>query len=52
MLDERTLSRPFFNRNFIEKMVLSHTKGTGNYTGEINKALTAELIHRQLVEDI
>ena len=38
--------------NFIEKMVLSHTRGTGNYTGEINKALTAELIHRQLVEDI
>jgi asparagine synthase (glutamine-hydrolysing) len=52
MLDQRTLNRPFFNKNFIEKMVLSHTRGTGNYTGEINKALTVELIHRQLIEDL
>jgi len=52
LLDERTLSRPFFNREFMKKMVLSHTRGTGNYTGEINKALTAELIHRTLLEDI
>jgi asparagine synthase (glutamine-hydrolysing) len=52
LLDEKTLSRPFFNRKFMEKMVLSHTRGTGNYTGEINKALTAELVHRRLVEEI
>ena len=52
LLDAKTLNRPFFNGKFIEEMVLRHTRGTGNFTGEINKALTVELIHRQLVEDI
>jgi asparagine synthase (glutamine-hydrolysing) len=52
LLDHKTMNRPFFNRKFIEEMTLRHTKGTGNYTGEINKALTVELIHRQLVEEI
>jgi len=52
LLDARTLNRPFFNGKFIEEMALRHTRGTGNFTGEINKALTVELIHRQLVEDI
>jgi asparagine synthase (glutamine-hydrolysing) len=52
LLDPRTMNRPFFNSKFIEEMTIRHTKGTGNYTGEINKALTVELIHRQLVEDI
>ena len=52
LLDHKTMNRPFFNRKFIEEMALRHTRGAGNYTGEINKALTVELIHRQLVEDI
>jgi len=52
LLDTRAMNRPFFNRNFIEEMVLRHTRGTGNFTGEINKALTVELIHRQLIEDM
>ncbi|OGL43420.1 MAG: hypothetical protein A2W05_01745 [Candidatus Schekmanbacteria bacterium RBG_16_38_10] len=50
LLDERTLSRPYFNRVFIQHMVRSHTEGYRNYTTEITKILTAELIHRLLIE--
>lgn len=52
LLDSRTKSRPYLNRSFLEKMIDTHTRGHANYTGEINKILSAELIHRQLVEDI
>jgi hypothetical protein len=50
LLDERTLQRPFFNRAFIGKMVRKHSRGEANYFTEINKALTLELISRQLLE--
>jgi asparagine synthase (glutamine-hydrolysing) len=50
LLDERTLSRPYLNRRFIQQMVQSHTKGYGNYTKQIIQVLTAELIHRVLIE--
>ena len=51
LLDERTLQRPFFNRRFINKMVSKHIRGEANYFTEINKALTLELISRQLLEN-
>ena len=50
LLDERTLSRPYVNRSFIESMVHSHTKGYRNYTTEITRMLTAELIQRVFIE--
>ena len=50
LLDERTLSRPYLNRSFIESMVHSHTKGYRNYTTEITRMLTAELIQRVFIE--
>ena len=50
LLDKKTTTRPFLNGRFIDEMVQHHVKGTRNYTTEINKVLTAELIHRKLLE--
>jgi len=46
LLDPRTLSRPYIQRDALEKMVRHHLKGDGNYTTEIHRLLTLELIHR------
>jgi asparagine synthase (glutamine-hydrolysing) len=50
LLDSRTLARPYLNGQCVEKIVTSHLKGRGNYTREIHKLLTSELIQRQLIE--
>jgi asparagine synthase (glutamine-hydrolysing) len=50
LLDERTLSRPFFSRKGLEAMVHGHLKGNRNYTSEIHKALTLELLHRLFLD--
>jgi asparagine synthase (glutamine-hydrolysing) len=50
LLDPRTLSRPYLERNGIETMVRGHLKGDRNYTTEIHKALTLELLHRLFLD--
>ena len=50
LLDPRTLGRPYLNGKRVEQAVLAHTSGRANYTREIHKLLTAELIQRQLIE--
>jgi asparagine synthase (glutamine-hydrolysing) len=50
LLDSRTFNRPFFQRTCLEKMVNSHIGGSGNFTNEIHRVLTIELIHRSLIE--
>jgi asparagine synthase (glutamine-hydrolysing) len=50
LLDERTLSRPYINRHSLDAIVKGHLSGEGNYTAEIHKILTIELIQRQLIE--
>jgi asparagine synthase (glutamine-hydrolysing) len=50
LLDPRTKKRPFLNGQRLEAMVSSHVRGTGNYTSEIHRVLTAELIHRQFID--
>jgi asparagine synthase (glutamine-hydrolysing) len=50
LLDPRTLTRPYLKGKFFEKNLLSHVAGKRNYTVEISKILTAELIQRQLIE--
>ena len=50
LLDPLTLGRSLFNRERVQYMVESHTRGTGNYTTEIHKLLTCEFIHRQLID--
>ncbi len=50
LLDPRTLGRGYLDRAAVERMVSRHLRGDGNYTNEIDKALTLELIHRQFVD--
>jgi asparagine synthase (glutamine-hydrolysing) len=50
LLDPRTRSRPYFSGQNLEKIVLGHTRGEQNYTLELHRALTVELIQRQLIE--
>jgi asparagine synthase (glutamine-hydrolysing) len=50
LLDPRTLSRPYLERNAVEVMVKGHLKGNRNYTSEIHTVLTLELIHRLFVD--
>src|SRR5206468_8923128 len=46
LLDSRTLSRPYLQRNTLEAVVQGHLKGDRNYTGAIHQVLTLELLHR------
>src|SRR5262249_3449818 len=46
LLDPRTLSRPYIERKGLEAIVCGHLKGDRNYTVEIHKLLTLELLHR------
>jgi asparagine synthase (glutamine-hydrolysing) len=46
LLDPRALSRPYIERKGLEAVVRGHLKGNRNYTTELHKVLTLELIHR------
>jgi asparagine synthase (glutamine-hydrolysing) len=48
LLDTKTLERSFFRKALLEEMVNAHVKGNRNYTLEIHRALTLELLQRQL----
>ena len=50
LLDSRTLERSFINRKTVESIVSKHVRGEGNYTFEIHKLLTLELLHRGLLD--
>ena len=50
LLDPHTASRPYLNERRLEEIVKSHIQGRGNYTLEIHRVLTLELIQRQLIE--
>ena len=50
LLDERTLSRPYWNRGAVEAVVQGHLVGGRNYTSEIHTLLTVELIHRLFID--
>lgn len=50
LLDERSLARPYLNRDFVTRMVHDHLAGTRNYTTEITKLLTIELTQRRLTD--
>lgn len=51
LLNERTFERPYWNRNYLIKIINDHEKGRGRYLSEIRKVLTLELIHRVLLEN-
>ena len=46
LLDSRTLTRPYLNSNALTSIVEGHLSGKRNYTREIHKLLTLELLHR------
>jgi asparagine synthase (glutamine-hydrolysing) len=46
LLDPLTLSRPYVERKGLVAVVRGHLKGDRNYTSEIHKLLTLELLHR------
>jgi asparagine synthase (glutamine-hydrolysing) len=50
LLDPRSLGRPYIERKRLEEIVRAHLKGERNYTGEIHKVLTLELVHRLFLE--
>jgi asparagine synthase (glutamine-hydrolysing) len=50
LLDPRTLSRPYLEGNRLETMVRGHLKGDRNYTTEIHKVLTLELLQRLFLD--
>jgi asparagine synthase (glutamine-hydrolysing) len=50
LLDPRTLSRPYVERNRLEAVVRGHLKGNRNYTTAIHKMLTLELLHRLFLD--
>jgi asparagine synthase (glutamine-hydrolysing) len=50
LLDPRSLSRPYLDRHSVESMVRGHVKGGRNYTSEIHKLLTLELLHRFFID--
>ena len=50
ILDSSTLSLPFLDRAAVEKSVMDHTSGRGNYTLEIHKLLALAFIQRDLLQ--
>jgi asparagine synthase (glutamine-hydrolysing) len=50
LLDPRTLSRPYLETKGVEAIVNGHLKGDRNYTSEIHRLLTLELLHRLFVD--
>lgn len=50
LLDSRALSRAYLAPHALESVLRGHLKGDRNYTAEIHKLLTLELIHRLFLD--
>jgi asparagine synthase (glutamine-hydrolysing) len=50
LLDPRSLARPYLERSAVETIVRAHLKGNRNYTIEIHRLLSLELLHRLFVD--
>jgi len=50
LLDSKSLSRPHIERRELESIVQGHIQGHRNYTLEIHKVLTLELVHRLFLD--
>jgi len=51
LLDRRSLSRPYIERKRLEEVVQGHLNGDRNYTNEVHKVLTLELVHRLFLDN-
>jgi asparagine synthase (glutamine-hydrolysing) len=52
LLDSRTLSRSYLERDVLEGIVKSHLNGSRNHTTAIHKILTLEHLHRLFIDAI
>ena len=50
LLDSRARGRSYLDGAGLERLVVAHTSGRANYTTEIHKLLTLELLQRQLID--
>jgi asparagine synthase (glutamine-hydrolysing) len=50
LLDPHSLSRPYVERKGLEAVVRGHVSGERNYTTELHKLLTLELVHRLFMD--
>ena len=50
LLDSRSLSRPYVDRRGLQAVVQGHLKGNRNYTTELHKLLTLEILHRLFLD--
>jgi asparagine synthase (glutamine-hydrolysing) len=50
LLDSEARSRAYLHAGSLERMLKDHMDGRRNYTFEIHKILTLELIQRELIE--
>jgi asparagine synthase (glutamine-hydrolysing) len=50
LLDSKSLSRPYIERQKLETIVHGHVRGDRNYTTELHKVLTIELLHRLFID--
>jgi asparagine synthase (glutamine-hydrolysing) len=50
LLDPLTLSRPYLDSKVVESLVTGHVKFGRNYTSEIHKLLSIELLHRLFID--
>lgn len=50
LLDPRTLSRPYLEPKGVEAIVNGHTRAGLNYTTEIHRLLSLELLHRLFLD--
>ena len=51
LLDSRSLSRPYIDRKSLEFAIRAHLKGDRNYTNEIHRILSLEIVHRLFVDN-
>ncbi len=51
LLDPCSLSRPYIERKGLEAVVRGHLKGNRNYTTELHKVLTLEIIQRLFLDN-
>ena len=50
LLDQRSLTRPYVNAKAVKTIVEAHLKGNRNYTTEIHRLLSLELLHRVFLD--
>jgi asparagine synthase (glutamine-hydrolysing) len=50
LLDNSARARPYLCGRSLERIVNSHLEGNGNYTLELHRVLTTELIQKLLIE--